>query len=136
MSIEYAPKAARLTVLYDADCGFCARCATVVARLDRRGALRFAPLQAPPTDVGEPPTVSELLGEMHVTEGPGKWTRGAAAWLQIFAAVPVLRPLALAGRNPLGRWAVERLHALVARNRHRLSGLLGVDGCAYRPPRR
>lgn len=130
-----ARPAGQLTVLYDGDCGFCARCATVVHRLDRRGALRFISLQARPVDLADLPAERELLATMHVRDAAGVWSRGGAAWLKIASVVPVLQPIALAGRIPLVRWWIDLLYGLVARNRHLLSRVLGLESCTYRGPR-
>ena len=78
------------------------------------------------------PSVEELLGTMHVRDGAGSWERGAAAWLRIARAVPILRPIGLICRMPPVRWWFEALYRLVAANRHRLSRVLGLESCTYR----
>lgn len=128
------PVSAQLTVLFDRDCGFCARCATLVHRLDRQGALRFIPLQSRPVELAHLPSEHDLLASMHVRDVSGTWSQGGAAWLRIAEVVPALRPMALVGRLPLARWWIEVLYRLVARNRHRLSQVLGLEGCSYRGP--
>jgi predicted DCC family thiol-disulfide oxidoreductase YuxK len=117
-----------LTVLYDSECGFCARCAMALRRLDRGGRLRMLPLRAG-TTIPDAPSEHDLLAAMHVVDAAGRWDRGGAAWLRIAAVVPLLRPLAVAGRLPMVGAGVERLYQLVARNRHRLSRMLGLDMC-------
>jgi hypothetical protein len=50
--------------------------------------------------------------------------------------VPALRPVALLARLPFAHPFVEPVYALVARNRHRISRLLGDEACAKRGLRR
>ncbi|MEP7082915.1 MAG: DCC1-like thiol-disulfide oxidoreductase family protein [Chloroflexota bacterium] len=123
--------AARLVVLYDADCGFCSWCATALDRLDRRGRLRLLPLQRAAAELGDTPPDDVLLERMHVRDEAGRWESGGAALIRIAGLVPVLRPLAVAGRLPPVRWSFEAWYRIVARNRHRLGRLLGLDGCTY-----
>ena len=70
---------------------------------------------------------------LHVRDLDGRWVRGGAACLRIAAALPVLSPLALVGRLPFAPVVIERGYQLVARNRHRLSRLFGLDGCRFEP---
>jgi len=124
-----------LTVFYDADCGFCSHSAAVLRRLDSQHRLRLVPLQAAGTSRPGMPTEQELLALMHVVDDAGRWDRGGAALLRIADTIPALRPLALVGRLPLAGLAVEWLYGLGARNRVRLSRLLGLEGCAHRAHR-
>lgn len=118
-----------MQVLYDADCGFCSRSAGLLGRLDRAGRLDLIPLQKPGGAVPGAPPMDRLLDRMHVRDGAGRWWRGGAAWLRIADAVPALRPLALFARLPFVRPFVEPVYGLVARNRHRISRLLGDEAC-------
>ena len=126
-----------LTVLYDADCGVCRLTALALLRLDWLGRLDLVPLQAfaavPPD---EAPTREELLEELHVRDGDGRWSRGGGAALRIAAALPLLAPLALAGRLPGMAWLAERGYRLVADHRHEIGRALDLDACAagLRPP--
>lgn len=47
-------RSGRLTVLYDADCGFCQHCARVLYRLDKGRRLRLTPLQLAQRASGQP----------------------------------------------------------------------------------
>jgi predicted DCC family thiol-disulfide oxidoreductase YuxK len=125
--------AGALLVLFDADCGFCARCAMVLQRLDRHHRLAFLPLQDAASLLTEAPSREELAMTLHVRDLDGRWVRGGAAYMRIAAALPVLTPLALAGRLLFASTVIERGYQLVARNRHRLSRLLGLDGCRFEP---
>ena len=119
-------------MLFDADCGFCSWAATQLDRLDRGHVLRILPLQRAAMELKDPPRPEVLLDTMHVRTRDGQWERGGAALIRIAAAVPLLRPLAVAGRLPLVRWAFEAWYRLIARNRHRLGRILGLEGCTYR----
>lgn len=119
-------------VLYDADCGFCSWCATALDRLDRGHRLRLLPLQSAATALDDAPPERLLLESMHVRDDAGRWDRGGAALLRIARVVPILRPLAIAGRLPFARLGFEAWYRVIARNRHRLGRLLGLDGCTYR----
>ena len=122
----------RLVVLFDADCGFCSWCATALDRLDWHHRLRFLPLQSAATELDDAPPEEALLVRIHVRDEARGWERGGAAALRIASVVPVLRPLAVAGRLPLMGYAVEAWYRVLSRNRHRLGRLLGLDGCTYR----
>jgi len=126
-------RAPELTVLFDGDCGFCSWCANVLDRLDHRRTLRLVPLQGAVGDFEEMPSRHDLLEALHVRDRAGRWERGGTACLRIAGAVPLLSPLAVAGRLPLVQRWVEALYRLVAHNRHRLGRLLGLDGCTYQP---
>lgn len=82
-------------------------------------------------DLDDAPPKGVLLERMHVRDDAGRWERGGAALIRIAGVVPVLRPLAIAGRVPFVRLGFEAWYWVVARNRHRLGRLLGVDGCTY-----
>lgn len=127
-----AAAADQLVVLYDADCGFCSWCATALDRLDGEHRLRLLPLQSAATALVDAPPEHLLLERMYVRDDAGRWERGGAALLRIADVVPALRPLAIAGRLPLGGLAFEAWYRVIARNRHRLGRLLGLDGCTYR----
>ncbi|MBA2255056.1 MAG: DUF393 domain-containing protein [Chloroflexi bacterium] len=122
--------AARLMVFYDADCGFCTRSAQVLRMLDRAGRLELAPLHEAAELTPDAPPVARLLESMHVRDHHGRWSAGGTAWMRIADVLPLLRPLGLAARLPILRGLVEPVYDLVARNRHRLSHLLGDDVCA------
>lgn len=122
-----------LMVLFAADCGFCAHCAMVLQKLDRSRRLAFLPLQDAASVLTGVPGPEELAMTLHVRDHDGQWVRGGAACLRIAAALPVLMPLAFAGRLPFASVVVEGAYRLVARNRDQLSRLLGLDGCRFEP---
>ena len=119
-------------VLYDADCGICSRTARLLTRLDRGRRLQLVPAQAGGEIPGAPPLEARLAA-LQVRDPEGGWISGGAAVLGIADALPVLRPIAFAGRIPGGRRAIECLYALVAANRHRISRALGMPACPREP---
>jgi predicted DCC family thiol-disulfide oxidoreductase YuxK len=118
-----------LVVFYDGDCGFCTRSARVLRVLDRPHRLTLAPLHEAPAAFADAPPMDRLLESMHVRDARGRWTDGGAAWLRIADVVPLLRPLAVAGRLPVLRRLVEPAYTLVAANRHRISRWTGDRAC-------
>jgi len=123
----------RVTVLYDADCGVCRHTARTLRLLDQRRRLRFSRLQDfVPTLAGDP-SRGELEAALHVRDERGEWHAGGDAALQIARVVPALAPLALVGRLPGMSRIAETAYEAVARNRHAISGWLGVERCAFDP---
>jgi len=123
----------RLTVFYDADCGFCSHCAAVLRAVDRGHRLDLVPLGRAATRFPEAPPTEALLDKMHACDAAGRWFIGGQAWIRVADAVPLLRPLAVVARLPLIRSLVEPVYSVVARNRHNLSRLLGDDACTIQP---
>ena len=115
-----------LTVLFDAECPFCAHTVTVMQRLDHNHRLAFVPLQEAALVLPDAPSREELAASLHVRINDGDWVRGGTACLRIAAALPLLMPLALVGRLPYAMSLIEHGYRAVARNRHRLSRLLGL----------
>ena len=115
-----------LTVLFDAECPFCVHTVMVLQRLDRNHRLALVPLQEAASVLSDAPSREELTASLHVRNSDGEWVRGGAACLRIAAALPLLMPLALVGRLPFAMPLIERGYRAVARNRHRLSRLLGL----------
>ena len=125
----------RLAVLYDADCGVCRLTARALRMLDWRGSLRLAPLQGFVATAAGDPTRGELAAALHVRDGRGGWHAGGGAALRIAGVVPALAPLALVGRLPGMARIAETAYDAVARNRHAISGWLGVERCRFDPDR-
>ncbi len=123
------PRDDRLTVLYDADCGFCTHSARVLLWLDHGRALRLSPLQRAAGGIPGAPPLDTLLASMHVVDRQGRWSVGGAAWMQVLERIPVTRPLAIVGRLPVIDRVVDATYRAVSAHRHRLSRLLGVRAC-------
>ena len=116
-------------MLYDADCGICAAAARLV---QRRATISAVAIQST--------TGAELLADLdptarlsafHVTTSDGKRWTGGDALAPLARELPGGRVVApLLERFPAG---TDKTYALVARNRARLSRLLGLTAC--RTPR-
>lgn len=114
----------RLTIWFDGSCPLCRREIALMRRLDRRGAIDFVDV-AGEGDAGCPADKAELLARFHARED-GRLLSGAAAFAAMWRAVPLLRPLGLAARNPVVLAALERAYVVFLRFRPRLQRLAGA----------
>ena len=89
-------------------------------RPDGAGAIRFIDLDAGDADC--PIDRADLLARFHALED-GRLVSGAAAFAAMWRAIPRLRPLGLAARNPMVLAALERLYRGFLRVRPRLQRL-------------
>ena len=110
-----------MTVWYDGACPLCQREITLMRRLDRARAITFVDVAA--GDAACPLDRAELLARFHARED-GRIVSGAAAFAAMWQAIPLLRPLGLAARNPAALAMLERLYRAFLRVRPRLSGWL------------
>ena len=114
-----------VTVWFDGGCPLCRREIALMKRLDRRKAIRFINLesaQACPLDR------ETLLARFHAEED-GHLYEGASAFAAMWRAIPLLRPMGLAARNPLilavlqwGYGQFLRIRPLLQKLAHRLEG--------------
>jgi predicted DCC family thiol-disulfide oxidoreductase YuxK len=117
------------TVFYDVDCGVCWAVVRVLARMDVHHRLRWVPnseLGALPKGVDP-----ELLDRTMLVLDPAtdrRWTR-AAAFAEIFGALPFGRLWAWPMRLPGVRTLADRAYDLFARNRTTVSGWFGLAAC-------
>jgi predicted DCC family thiol-disulfide oxidoreductase YuxK len=111
----------RLDVWFDGDCPLCVREIALMRRLDRRGRIAFHDLSdgtgVCPIDRGA------MLARFHARED-GRMLSGAAAFAAMWRAVPLLRPLGLAARNPRVLAVLERAYGAFLRIRPRLRRLI------------
>ena len=129
------PTADRLTVLYDAECGFCRRIAGRLAGADVDGRLRLVPLQRAGADRPEVQRVArrrDLSAALHVVDGEGDWAAGGEAMLRALERIGSLWCLVWLARLPIVSAMVEPAYRLVADNRARLSWLAGSFDAAQR----
>lgn len=115
----------QVTVWHDGACPLCRREIALMRRLDRRGAIRF--IDATDDNSSCPIDRTALLARFHASEG-GVMLSGAAAFAAMWRAIPLLRPLGLAARQPLVLELLERAYRLFLRVRPSLQRL------AARPP--
>lgn len=96
-----------LTVWHDGGCPLCRREIALMRRLDRRGAITF--IDASDGTSVCPGDRQALLARLHAEED-GRMLSGAAAFAAMWRAIPALRLLGLAARNPLILGGLERLY--------------------------
>lgn len=98
---------AKVIIWYDGACPLCTREIALMRRLDWRRALEFHDVSPPgavcPIDRGE------LLKRFHASED-GVMLSGAAAFAAMWRAIPLLKPLGWAARNPVILRLLERLY--------------------------
>ncbi len=109
-----------LIVWHDGNCPLCRREIAMMRRLDRAGAIRF--IDATDADASCPIERAELLARFHARED-GVMLSGAAAFAAMWRAIPLLRPLGLAARQPWVLMLLERGYRGFLRIRPRLQRL-------------
>jgi len=105
-------------VWYDGACPLCLREIALMRRLDRRGRITFVDV-AGSADPSCPVDRAQLLARFHAEED-GVIHDGAAAFAAMWRAIPVLRPLGLAARNPRVLRLLEAAYIRFLRLRPRL----------------
>ncbi|HEX8420765.1 MAG TPA: DUF393 domain-containing protein [Sphingomonas sp.] len=103
-----------LTVWHDGSCPLCRREIALMRRLDRARAIEF--IDASEAGSTCPADRDALLARFHARED-GRMLSGAAAFAAMWRAIPALRPLGLAARNPLVLAVLERSYRLFLRVR-------------------
>lgn len=107
----------RLIVWHDGNCPLCQREIALMRRLDTRGAIAFVDAAGPVTC---PLDRTEMLARFHARAAGGPLLSGAAAFAAMWRAIPVLRPLGEAARNPLVLSVLERSYLRFLRVRPHL----------------
>ena len=112
-------------VLYDGECGFCARAVRVLNGLDREGKIRYASLQGDTSTrlIGPPEGPSEFWS-MKLLDSEGLHDASTAALLAVVHAGRYA-PLARLGLL-VPRPTRDAVYAWIARNRHRWAGKEGT----------
>jgi predicted DCC family thiol-disulfide oxidoreductase YuxK len=110
-----------LLVWFDGSCPLCQREISLMRRLDKRGAINFVDVAR--GDASCPLDRATLLGRFHARED-GQIVSGAAAFAAMWRAIPLLRPLGLAARNPLILAGLERLYLVFLRFRPSLQRMV------------
>ncbi len=109
-------------VWFDGDCPLCRREIAFLKRLDRASAIQFVDV-AKGGDPSCPIDQRDLLARFHAQED-GEVLSGAAAFAAMWRAIPRLRWLGRAARNPTVLAVLERLYLLFLRLRPSLQRLL------------
>jgi predicted DCC family thiol-disulfide oxidoreductase YuxK len=118
----------KLTVLYDAACGFCVRCRWWLINQPKYVEMDFCPsgsaeaLERFP-ELSSPGTVEELL----VVDDEGGVYRGTQAWLMCLWALVEYREYADWLSNPALMPLARGAFAMVSSNRKNISGWLGLE---------
>lgn len=107
----------KLLIWYDGGCPLCRREIALMRRLDRRQAIEFVDVSH--EESACPRDRAELLARFHALEN-GQILSGAAAFAAMWRAIPSLRPIGLAARNPTILQMLERLYVRFLRIRPRL----------------
>jgi len=118
-------------VFFDGDCPLCVREIKMLRWLDRgREAIKFTDISAvgfdPMGDVGLPH--EELMAEIYGRLPSGELVKGMEVFRQLYSAVGLgflFAPTAWPGLKP----GFDKLYSAFAKNRLRLTGRCGDDGC-------
>jgi acetyl esterase len=129
---------ADLTVLYDADCGFCMASVRWLQRRDRHGRLTFLALQDAETSTEpwfrEVAAGHDLRSALHVIDGMGRVTEGGTAMVGVLRRLPRWGVLGWLGGLPPARPLVESAYRLISGHRLGLGRLVRAEGPACRMP--
>jgi predicted DCC family thiol-disulfide oxidoreductase YuxK len=112
---------AKVTIWYDGACPLCTREIALMQRLDWRHAIEFH--DASQTDAVCPIDRQTLLARLHASED-GVMLSGAAAFAAMWRAIPVLKPMGWAARNPFILALLEWLYTRFLMIRPRLQRAL------------
>lgn len=117
----------KLTVLYDAECGFCVRCRWWLLNQPKFVEIDFLPAGGPDAlrlypELATPGAVEELI----VVDDEGGVYRGAHAWLMCLWALMEYREWAGWLANPALLPLARGAFAMISSNRRKLSSLLGL----------
>ncbi len=108
---------AKVIVWYDGACPLCIREIALMRRLDQRRAIDF--LDIAPANSVCPLDRQLMLARFHASED-GIILSGAAAFAAMWRAIPLLKPLGHAARNPAILRLLERLYTRFLKIRPRL----------------
>lgn len=111
----------RLTVLYDADCGFCVKCRWWVQNQPKLVDVEMLPSKGPDVAARYP----ELLGtkdELIAIDDEGGIYRGTDAWLMCLWALEEYREWAERLASPALRPLARGAFAMISGGRKKLSG--------------
>jgi predicted DCC family thiol-disulfide oxidoreductase YuxK len=97
----------KVVIWYDGGCPLCTREIALMRRLDWRSALEFHDVSQ--ADAVCPIDRGELLARFHASED-GVMLSGAAAFAAMWRAIPLLKPLGWAARNPVLLGLLEQLY--------------------------
>lgn len=121
-------------VLFDGDCGICARLAAGWERTLRRAGYAVAPLQAEWVRARLGADLEDLLRDILLFQPPATIYRGADAYLRVMRGIWWLAPLGMLLRLP-GLYQLTKFsYRQFAANRHRISRSCGLKPAPSQPP--
>ena len=116
----------RLTVLYDASCGFCVRCRHWLEREPRHVALEFVPARSE-LAARRFPGLRAGADELVVVSDPGEVYRADKAFIMCLWALRRHRARAMRLARPASRALARTVFATLSANRGWLSRLFGSE---------
>lgn len=112
-----------ITVFYDGGCPLCRREVAAYRRLDKAGIIQWRDAAAEALDPAvDGLSSAQALQRMHIRRADGSFATGAAAFAEIWQALPPFRPLAALARLPGALWVMERGYRTFLRVRPVLTG--------------
>jgi predicted DCC family thiol-disulfide oxidoreductase YuxK len=103
-----------VTVWFDGGCSLCTREIALMRLLDNAKRISFIDVASATSNC--PIDRRDLLARFHAEEN-GSMLSGAAAFAAMWRAIPILRPLGLAARNPAVLALLEKLYIFFLRHR-------------------
>ena len=116
----------RLTVLYDASCGFCFRCCEWLERQPQLVALQFVPARSVEARARFPELQQGEADELVAVSDDGRVYRGERAYILCLYALREYRAWAYRFAEPALRPLVRRAFDWLSHNRKDLSRLLAL----------
>ena len=114
--------ASTFTVIYDAQCGVCTSSVAWLQRQHAEPAMRFLPSdseEATRLVPHRPPN------QMAIVSPRGEVLLGAEGWIGCMQTIPRYRAMARVAGWPVVKPAVKFGYGLIAKNRRRISAMLG-----------
>jgi predicted DCC family thiol-disulfide oxidoreductase YuxK len=123
-------------VFFDGECPLCSREIAMLRRRDLEGRLRFTDIAAAGFDPGSLGLEqATLMARIHGRSSAGELITGVEVFRRIYAALGFKRLVALS-RVPWIASALDRVYALFAAHRLRLTGRCDGRACELPAPRR
>ncbi|MBI3726236.1 DUF393 domain-containing protein [bacterium] len=117
----------KLTVVYDATCGFCVRCASWLTRQPAFLEVECIWVGAPEVEERFPGLIGPGKAELVAVSDEGGVYRGAHAWIMCLYALRDYREWALRLARPGFFGFARRAFEIVSENRSLIARLLGLD---------
>jgi predicted DCC family thiol-disulfide oxidoreductase YuxK len=116
----------QLTILYDSDCGFCARCRAWLQQNEGQVALEFIARDSPEVARRFPDLEPNIADELLVIDDHGGVYRGPDAFIMCLYALEAYRGWALRLAAPGIKHLARSGFELVSSQRHRINDWLSL----------